>query len=219
MDLSRRQRRALEEICDALCPASAEVSSARDLRVADAVLEAVRRNPRSSERAQLAGLLSLWDTAALGALGGGGFKRFSRMPQRAREQLLISWRDSRIPQRRAVFHALRKASLLFYYMLPRPDGTPNPAWDAIGYDGPLGPLDRAPPKPLTTLPIERDARLECDVVIVGSGAGGGAAAGVLSAAGCDVVVVESGGYFDDQDFEGSEFDALTGYYMAAPAAM
>jgi long-chain-alcohol oxidase len=41
---------------------------------------------------------------------------------------------------------------------------------------------------------------------------------VLSAAGCDVVVVESGGYFDDQDFEGSEFDALTGYYMAAPAA-
>jgi choline dehydrogenase-like flavoprotein len=67
-------------------------------------------------------------------------------------------------------------------------------------------------------PVDHDASLECDVVIVGSGAGGGAAAGVLAAAGLDVIVVESGDYYDDQDFEGSEFTALTQYYMGAPAA-
>jgi choline dehydrogenase-like flavoprotein len=55
-------------------------------------------------------------------------------------------------------------------------------------------------------------------VIVGSGAGGGAAAGVLAAAGLDVIVIESGDYYDDADFEGSEFGALTRFYMAAPAA-
>ncbi len=56
------------------------------------------------------------------------------------------------------------------------------------------------------------------MVIVGSGAGGGAAAGVLAAAGLDVIVIESGGYYDDQDFDGSELQALTQYYMGAPQA-
>ena len=61
-------------------------------------------------------------------------------------------------------------------------------------------------------------KLDCDVVIVGSGAGGGAAAAVLAAAGLDVVVVESGDYYDDQDFDGSELGAITRYYMGAPTA-
>jgi choline dehydrogenase-like flavoprotein len=41
---------------------------------------------------------------------------------------------------------------------------------------------------------------------------------VLAAAGLDVVVIESGGYYDDADFDGSELSAITRYYMAAPAA-
>ena len=55
-------------------------------------------------------------------------------------------------------------------------------------------------------------------MIVGSGAGGGATAAVLAGAGLDVVVVESGDYYDDQDFDGSELGAITRYYMAAPTA-
>ncbi|MDQ6834719.1 MAG: GMC family oxidoreductase N-terminal domain-containing protein, partial [Actinomycetota bacterium] len=93
-----------------------------------------------------------------------------------------------------------------------------PAWDVIGYDGPLGKLEQAAPKALRTTPISGDTTLDCDVVIVGSGAGGGAAAGVLAGAGLDVIVIESGGYYDDEDFEGSEFKALTNYYMGAPSA-
>src|SRR5207248_4859644 len=104
-----------------------------------------------------------------------------------------------------------------YYMLPGPDGGRNPAWDAIGYDGPLGKLDSAPPKALQITPIDRDTTHSCDVVIVGSGAGGGAAAAVLAGEGLDVIVVESGGYYDDEDFDGSELGAITRYYMASPA--
>jgi long-chain-alcohol oxidase len=108
------------------------------------VLSAVALNPRRSERGQLAMLLSLWNTRALGAVGGAGLSRFSDLPRAEREQVLLSWGDSRSPQRRAVFQALRKGSLLFYYMLPGPGGARSPAWDAIGYDGPLGKLDGAP---------------------------------------------------------------------------
>jgi long-chain-alcohol oxidase len=210
--LVSRQYRALSEICDAFCPSGDGLPSATELGVPAAVVEAVARNPRRSERQQLAALLSLWDTPGLGAVSGAGFKRFSDLPREERERVLLRWGDSRVVQQRSVFQALRKAALLFYYMLR------SPAWDAIGYPGPLGPRLDAPPKALTVTPVSADTELNCDVVIVGSGAGGGAAAGVLAGAGLDVIVVESGDYYDDVDFEGSEFDAITRFYMGAPTA-
>src|SRR5947209_7368031 len=218
LKLSPRQQRALEDICDAFCPSGDGLPSARELGVADALVGAVANNPRASERRQLAALLAAWNSPALGPLGGVGLKSFATLAPQQREQALLSWGDSRLPQRRAVFQALRKGALLFYYMLPGRDGGRNPAWDAIGYDGPLGPLEGAPPKALRTTETGAGGTLECDVVIVGSGAGGGAAAGVLSGAGLDVIVVEAGDYYDDQDFEGSELGAFTRFYMGAPAA-
>ena len=213
-----RQRRALEEICDAFCPSGEGLPSARELGVADALVEAIAKNPRALERRQLAALLAAWDTAPFGALGGVGWNRFSSLPPDQRERALLAWADSRLPQRRAVFQALRKGALLFYYMLPAGGGGPNPAWEAIGYDGPLGKLPDAPPKALKPSTPGHEGTLECDVVIVGSGAGGGAAAGVLAGAGLEVIVVEAGDYYDDQDFEGSELGAITRFYMAAPTA-
>ncbi|HUO72915.1 MAG TPA: gluconate 2-dehydrogenase subunit 3 family protein, partial [Solirubrobacteraceae bacterium] len=108
MTLTARQRRALEDICDTFCPPGNGAPAARELGVADAVLSAVALNPRKSERSQLALLLSLWDSRTLGAVGGAGLHRFSELPRAQREQLLLSWGDSRSPQRRAVFQALRK---------------------------------------------------------------------------------------------------------------
>ena len=218
LNLNARQRRALEDICNAFCPSGEGLPSAAELGVPAAIAEAVAKNPRASERRQLAALLAAWNSPALGPLGGVGFKSFGELPERDRERALRAWGDSRLPQRRAVFQALRKAALLFYYMLPGPGGARNPAWDAIGYDGPLGPFEGAPAKALTTTEPGPDGRLECDVVIVGSGAGGGAAAGVLAGAGLDVIVVEAGDYYDDRDFEGAELGAVTRFYMAAPTA-
>jgi choline dehydrogenase-like flavoprotein len=217
VQLSPRQRRALQDICQTFCPAEEGLPSSRELGVVDAVLAAVDAT-RPAEQKQLAMLLSAWDTPLMGALGGAGPRRFSSMTREQREQVLRSWGDSRLPQRRAVFQALRKAALLFYYIVPGRHGGRNPAWDAVGYPGPLGTLPGAPPGALKLTPIDRDTSLQCDVVIVGSGAGGGAAAGVLAGAGLDVIVVEGGDYFDDRDFDGSEFKALTRYYMGAPTA-
>jgi long-chain-alcohol oxidase len=218
LELNPRQRRALESICDTICPPANGLPSATRLGVPDALLEAVERNPREPEKKQLAQLLGLWDTPVLTALGGGGLKRFTELSQEAREAVLLSWCDSRVPQRRAAFQALRKGALLLYWMLPDPDGGPNPAWEAIGYTGPLGPNEAAPPKAISPMPVEGDTELECDVVVVGSGAGGGTAAGVLAARGLDVVVIEAGGYYDDADFDGSEHMALRRMYSGAPTS-
>ena len=140
-------------------------------------------------------------------------RHFTSLSQADRERVLLSWADSRVAQRRAAFQALRKGALLAYYGSGGANGDPNPAWDAIGYPGPLGPPQQAPPHTLTPVEIDADTTLECDVVIVGSGAGGGTAAGVLAQAGLDVVIVEAGGYYDQAEFDGAELRGFDRLYL------
>lgn len=218
LTLTPRQRRSLAAICDTFCPSGDGLPSATELGVPEAVTKLVARDPRPAARRELRQLLSAWDSPALSYAIGHGWKRFGALAPEQREAALLSWGDSRVPQRRAAFHALRKGALLMYYALPGPDGAANPAWERIGYPGPLGRLDDPPPKALTPLTVAADTTLDCDVCVVGSGAGGGVAAAVLSAAGLDVVVVEGGGYYDDGDFDGAELTALTTMYAGSPTA-
>ncbi|MGH3647725.1 MAG: GMC family oxidoreductase N-terminal domain-containing protein [Micromonosporaceae bacterium] len=217
MKLSARQQRALASICDTFCPDTEALPRASELGVPEALLGALS-HARPAEQRQVGQLLSLWDSRVLTAVGGGGLRRFSTLPREARERVLLSWADSRSAQRRAAFQALRKGALVFYYMLPGRDGGRNPVWQLMGYPGPLGTPPAARAKPLAPTTPETDTTLDCDVVVVGSGAGGGTTAGVLAGAGLDVVVLEAGGYYDQADFDGTELAAITGYYMAAPSA-
>ena len=57
-----------------------------------------------------------------------------------------------------------------------------------------------------------DTTLEADVVVVGSGAGGGVIAGTLAEAGLRVVVLEMGGYFNEADFNQLELWAYQNLY-------
>jgi choline dehydrogenase-like flavoprotein len=75
--------------------------------------------------------------------------------------------------------------------LPRPGGLPS-----------LDPLAMRPPEGM-----ER-----CDVVIVGSGAGGAAAARALAEAGLSVIVVEEGDYHDASTYSTDPFEALSALY-------
>jgi len=62
--------------------------------------------------------------------------------------------------------------------------------------------------------LDRDETLEADVAIVGSGAGGGTAAEILSAAGLKVVMLEEGGLFTSADFKAlDEFSAYNKLYQ------
>ena len=211
MQLSSRQRRSLTAICDTFAPGVDGVPSASALGVPDAIASALDANPRAAERKQFAMLLTAFDSRGLTAAGGGGLSRFSELAQERREAVLRRWAESRLPQQRGVFHALRRAALVHYYGLSAPGGGPSPVWDAIDYPGPLGPNEGAPPKALT--PVAAEPHMTCDVVVVGSGAGGGTMAGVLAQAGLDVIVVEAGDFYDDEDFDGGELEGLRRMYL------
>jgi long-chain-alcohol oxidase len=199
--LSPRQRRVLDAICDTFHPGTAELGAT------DAFLELFGSELRPAELRRLLWLLSLF--------GVRGFDRFS---QERRERILLAWCNSRSLTRRAAFHGLRKAALALAYGLPGQGGTPNPNWNRIGYPGPIGPVREPPPKAIEPVPVTRDLELDCDVCVVGSGAGGGTAAAVLAAAGLDVVVLEAGGYDDDLDFDGAELRGYRRYLGNASVA-
>jgi long-chain-alcohol oxidase len=211
--LSRTARAALDAICDTFVPGGDGLPSATEAGAPEALLSLVARNPRAAERRQVAQLLGVWDTRLLGAIAGSGVKRFTSLAQEERERALLSWADSRMVQRRAAFQALRKGSLLAYYGRGAGNGDPNPVWSAIGYPGPLGPPPDPPAPTIEPLAVNSDTTLSCDVVIVGSGAGGGTAAAVLAEAGLDVIVVEAGRYFSEKDFDGAELSGLDRLYL------
>ncbi len=92
-------------------------------------------------------------------------------------------------------------------------GYPGAEWDRMGYPGPLGSPPAEEPRRLHPLKITASEQLSCDVVVVGSGAGGGCVAGRLAEAGLDVVVLEKGGYQAEADFTHLEPEALPRLYL------
>ncbi|MDP3813987.1 NAD(P)-binding protein, partial [Pseudomonas sp.] len=61
--------------------------------------------------------------------------------------------------------------------------------------------------------LEQDLVLEADVAIVGSGAGGGTTAEVLSAAGFKVLLIEEGPLKTSKDFKMQEPEAYGSLYQ------
>ncbi len=199
--LSEGGRRSLDAICDTFVPGENGLPSATDLHVPDVILGAMGANPSADVRDGFAGLIEGWDQG------------FASLPQDERERALLSWCDSEDVTRRAAFQALRKLTMVMYYSMPWQGEGPNPVDEAIGYPGPHGKLKDAPPKTIKPLEISEDTELDCDVVIVGSGAGGGTAAGVLAKEGLDVVVIEAGDYLSEEDFDGAELDGYVKLYL------
>ncbi|HTJ46722.1 MAG TPA: GMC family oxidoreductase N-terminal domain-containing protein [Kofleriaceae bacterium] len=62
-----------------------------------------------------------------------------------------------------------------------------------------------------------DLALECDVVVIGTGAGGAVVAKELAEAGVAVVLIEEGHYFGREDFNGRPFDLQRKMYRAGGA--
>ena len=179
MNLTLRQQRALESICETFLPPAEGWPSALELGIPEAIAAAMDFNPRSKDRAQLLQLLDLWDSSLHGLFTIGRLKSFSHLSQEDRVRVLLSWADSGIGKRRAAFQALRKAVGFLHVMLPAKNSGRSKVWDNLNYPGPLRAPQTASSRPLKVIVPDREMNLSCDVCIVGSGAGGGTAAAVL----------------------------------------
>jgi choline dehydrogenase-like flavoprotein len=217
--LTDAQRTTLAALCDTYVPAVDWDSSdplERDFmaRSASAMgipphIEAMIADAMTPE--ELRGFAGLLD--ALGAHG------LADLPSERRTEL-VHGTAAQDPEAKFALSGLRALVMLLFYALPDERGR-NPNWEAIGYPGPISapPPPEAAPKTIALTELEgEEATLRADVCVVGSGAGGSVIAARLAEAGRDVVLVEMGGYRNEQDFKQLELVGMQELYYGGGLA-
>lgn len=187
--MTKRTHRALDAICDALIPSGGTIpQGALDANVPDRIDDWLCNFTPHSRRLVKALIVGYNLTPLL--------SRYMRPFHRLSPTEACKWVDatetSRLRPRREALAALEVIASLAYAV--------DPAIQAqIGYDG--TPLVApsvtgthvTPPLDVHQYPDVTDLDVNCDVVVVGSGAGGAVSAFELAAAGLNVVVIEEGG--------------------------
>ena len=181
----------------------------------DKLAAAIQAQPLGAQ-AEFGQLLDLLAKPLAGLTWWGPLRPFEALTPAQRERLLQSWAGSRLPPLRQGFQALRKLCTFLYYGGSPADGSLNPTWAALGYPGPALPLASDLPgateRPLKPLAPVAGTTYYCDVLVIGSGAGGGVMAGELAQAGHDVLVLEAGPYCHGHDFTQREVDMMGRLY-------
>ncbi len=221
--LNETQFRTLTAICDALIPAldaggddAATDYWARPASALEVPRHFTRRVRDLLDAEQQRPFKQALDLLGRGVTAGpltGHWRPFADLDAATRERVLQGWSTSSVPALRQLFQAFKRVASALFYSLPAPDGGDNPNWPALGYTRrSAGPPPGGFAAPLPTVSVSGPTTLDCDVVIVGSGAGGGVAAGVLAQAGRSVVVLERGPQVAEADFDGDENTGLARLY-------
>jgi choline dehydrogenase-like flavoprotein len=220
LKVSEGQFKALESACDAIVasfPSETDpeywASKASDLNVASEILTVIG-SLTAEEQKEFLQLLDLLEMRITGLIWAGKWTRFRDLPFEKQQKVLKKWLGSRFNLLRKAFQSIKRLSAFLHYGSSDDDG--NPTWKALGYPGPLeSDSDRIEPGPLPNIrPLtpQMDMTLDCDVVVVGSGAGGGLIAGMLAEAGHQVLVVEKGPFVSGKGWNQRETEMIRKTY-------
>jgi choline dehydrogenase-like flavoprotein len=133
--------------------------------------------------------------------------RFSRLDPAAQEDFLLKLEGSSLSLHHDLLLMAKLFSTLGYAVTPEVE-------KRIGFEVSCALADGSLPEPAGSLgdteaPGEGE---ECDVVIVGSGAGGAVAAAELAAAGLEVVVLEAGDHYNRDNYPQDRLAAISELY-------
>jgi choline dehydrogenase-like flavoprotein len=136
--------------------------------------------------------------------------RFSRLDRAAREDFLRNMESSRFGPHHELLLMAKVLCTLGYAIAPQ-------VKERVGYVVTCALADGSIPEPAgslgdTVAPSEGE---DCDVAIVGSGAGGAAAAALLAEAGVSVVVLEAGGHYNRDTYPADPIEAIVSLYREA----
>ena len=216
MALTEKDLAAFTAVVDTILPAvegdgPAWTVPGAQLGLADQLSTVFERLPHDQDRKDLKQFLGLLNSGFGGLVLYGKAKAFTKMSSKERAAAYLKMETHRLSLVRGGAKALKTLAAFLWVATEDPNHRPA-SWDAMGYPGPDGPPPDVP-KPIPIIEVESDTTMTCDVVIVGSGAGGGTTAGVLAGAGLDVIVLEAGGYHNESDFTHLESDAYNKMYL------
>jgi choline dehydrogenase-like flavoprotein len=174
----------------------------RDVEVAEPVARFVSAlPPRNLKRVKLALRVFEWLPFPW---------RFSRLDLAAREDFLAKLDQSRFSLYNELVLLAKVLSTFGYSIVPE-------VKERVGYEVSCALADGSIPEPAGPLgdTTPRGDGEQCDVVIVGSGAGGAVAAATLAEAGHDVLVLEAGRHYTRDTYPSDPIEAVTSLYREA----
>jgi choline dehydrogenase-like flavoprotein len=136
--------------------------------------------------------------------------RFSRLDPESAEDFLRRLDSSRFPLHHDLLLMAKLFSTLGYAVAPEVE-------EKIGVEISCATADGSLPEPAGSLG-DTEAHgegEECEVVIVGSGAGGAVAAALLAEAGLDVLVLEAGDHYNRDNYPVGRLEAISELYREA----
>jgi choline dehydrogenase-like flavoprotein len=178
-------------------PAGGALPSAADVGVAEPVSSYLADAPERVRLVVRLGLRALQLTAFP--------RRFVHMPVEKRSAHLEKLEASRLSFLRDLFLLFKTLAGVSYSRDARVQSALHIEARCVGTPSPL----RLDPEAMRAPDDEEET---CDVVVVGSGAGGASVARVLSEAGLSVIVVEEGDYYDASSYSTDVFEALPRLY-------
>lgn len=180
-----------------------------DLPVLPRTLDAIALLPVARQR-ELGLLLRLLETRWFNAAVAGKPRAFSALSREEREAVLTSLATSRLERLRAGFQGIKRLSTFLFYTI-RDESGGNPGWQGMGYKN-SGNRASFDDELIFTRP-EAPKAIDCDVCVVGSGAGGGVIAARLAAAGKRVVVLDAGPALHASDYDQHEYDGMQELFL------
>lgn len=229
--MDRRSARSLRALCDRLLPGGHGLPGAAELGVAAAFQERMA-SWSPATRASVAWLLRAWEW---GPVLSRHLRPFSALGPARQAAWIESCRRARFGLRRQLLQLVKQLVFLTWAAQPEAEAALGYDGSCYGDDpaecGPA-PVDYLRPGPALSsgaLVLARAAArsgearsadlaclsfpelgdgqvLRCDVLVIGSGAGGAVTAAHLAEAGCDVIVAEEGPHVTRADFSGAPFD-------------
>ncbi|KAI8609968.1 hypothetical protein BC830DRAFT_1085105, partial [Chytriomyces sp. MP71] len=218
IDVTRVDRAALESFASS-CPS--------DMGAIDILTALLAKHKTSADQANLRIVLWMLTTGPGTFLLTGHAKPFLQLTDDERANAMLALGNSRINDLRNLFRDIKNVAALSCLArnlkldgLKTGEGDGNPFWKAMGYPG--VPTEKAVQDSFAHVFVpdfmDLDAlakqqggttvTLEYDVVVVGSGCGGGVVAGELAKAGHRVLVIEKGTHRRQTDLTNNEMESM-----------
>jgi choline dehydrogenase-like flavoprotein len=198
--LSAAEQHTLSSICEAMAPAVGGLPAAeREIDVAGPVGQFLSSlSPRVLTRVRLGLRAFEWLPFPW---------RFSRLDLSAREDFLQRMESSRFGLYHELLLMAKTFTTLGYAIDPRVE-------ERLGLETSCRVAEGSMPEPAGSLGDTEPAGQgeECDVVVVGSGAGGAVAAATLAEAGLDVIVLEAGDSYTRDSYPSDPLEAISSLY-------
>jgi hypothetical protein len=175
------------------------------------VKQFVDRSILEEKHGDLTTILSVLSSKAGTFALTGYFAPFKDLSRQDRERIVLNWKNSFLPQLRQIYKTFHALSCFTAYS---EFGADSVIGDAMKYRVPeLNQEHENQPERLNMIkPEDIQENTVFDVIIIGSGAGGGVVASKLAQAGKSILVIEKGKYHHEKEFIPRENKAMEALY-------